>query len=116
MNTRSRKQPLTAVQIAEMSEGEHRTGRWPLLRRASSLRPDSRARSATWVLRWYKGPRVLTLGLGSLQAVGKGAAEKMRDRDRHWCVTKSTPGPCIERRGQQRSGRAGSPQPNCPSA
>ena len=80
MNTRSRKQPLTAVQIAEMSEGGNTELADGLYCVGRHLYVQIRGRSATWVLRWYKGPRVLTLGLGSLQTVAKGAAEGMRDK------------------------------------
>ncbi len=80
MSNRSKKPPLTAVEIAELSSGANTERPDGLYWAGDHLYVQIRGGSASWVFRWYKGPQVLTLGLGGLLTVGKGAAEKLRDK------------------------------------
>ena len=63
------KPSLTLVEIAEMASGANTELPDGLSRAAPNLYVQIRGESASYVLRWYRGSHVSTMGLGSLRKV-----------------------------------------------
>ena len=63
------KPSLTLVEIAEMASGANTELPDGLYRAAPNLYVQIRGESASYVLRWYRGSHVSTMGLGSLRKV-----------------------------------------------
>jgi integrase len=104
------KPPLTAVEIAELSEGANTEFPDGLYWAGPHLYVQIRGASASWVFRWYVGPRVFTLGLGGLQTVGKGAAERLRDK--YLAMVKDGADPRVVHKALKRAaGASGIPSP-----
>jgi len=76
----ARTKTLTDVEVAELC-AEPNTEGWQdgLYRAGPHLFIQVRGNSTTWQVRWYNGPRVTTMGLGSTLKVTPTTAKRLRD-------------------------------------
>ena len=103
------KPSLTLVEIAEMADGANTELPDGLYRAAPNLYVQIRGESASYVLRWYRGSHVSTMGLGSLRKVtfdeAKRQAAKCLD------LVRSGTDPRLVYRAEKAASKSGAPTP-----